>query len=52
MNSKEVVELAVQLEQGSTVCPNLCHVDVWKEKCITCNRTLDQIKESINDRKD
>ena len=44
MESKKVVELAKRLETTNELCQKVCKIDVWKEICTTCNRTLEQIE--------
>lgn len=45
MEPTKVVELAKLLETTSEVCNKNCKVDVFKEVCILCKRTLKEINE-------
>jgi hypothetical protein len=44
MDSKKVIELAKILETTNELCPKDCKIDVWKERCTNCKRTLEQIE--------
>ena len=44
MDSKKVIELAKALETTNEICSKECRIDVWKEICTTCNRTLEKIE--------
>ena len=45
MDAKEVVKIAKHMEE-TTPCQKKCKLDVWGEKCVTCKRTIQQIKEA------
>lgn len=45
MKAKEVVELANILSK-TTPCQQKCKLDIWRERCVSCNRTINQIKEA------
>jgi hypothetical protein len=47
MDSKKVIELAKTLETTNKICSKECRIDVWKERCTTCKRTLEQIEKEI-----
>lgn len=42
MIPKEVVEFSKQLSEERG-CSQQCKIDVWRERCISCNRTINQI---------
>ena len=44
MDSKKVIELAKALETTNEICSKECRIDVWKERCTTCQKTLEQIE--------
>ena len=44
MDSKKVIELAKALETTNEICSKECRIDVWKEICTTCQKTLEQIE--------
>lgn len=45
MHAKEVVEVAKNMEEAQP-CKKQCKLDVWREKCVSCHRTIEQIKEA------
>ncbi len=42
MTPTEIIEVT-KLKTG---CIQQCKLDVWRERCISCNRTITQIKEA------
>jgi hypothetical protein len=47
MTPKEAVELTnMMMDKGTSPCQKKCKLDVWRERCISCRRTLNQIKET------
>lgn len=47
MQPKEAVELANKMmDEDVTPCQGKCKLDVWRERCVSCRRTLKQIKEA------
>lgn len=45
MTPKQVVEFCKTLETEKK-CLQQCRLDVWRERCISCNQTINEIKEA------
>lgn len=45
MNAKEVTEIAKRMEETNP-CQKKCKLDVWGERCVSCKRTIQQIKDA------
>jgi predicted Fe-S protein YdhL (DUF1289 family) len=45
MTPSEVVAVSVLLENSSP-CKQQCKLDVWRERCVSCHRTIEQIQQA------
>jgi hypothetical protein len=48
MTPSEVVAVS-DLLVNSSICKQQCKIDVWREYCVTCQRTVQEIKDSLAD---